>query len=271
MNLSVAAAVFPVIFVGELPDKTMIASLLLAARGRPRAVWAGAALAFALHVAIATTAGVLLFRLLPRQVTGLMVAVVFAAGALLATREAWSARQEERPGNGPPPGTPADRGVRAGPVTPADPGGPGGPGSPADPGTLADPGGTGGPGTLAGTERQPGRTAAALTASGRPRAPSRPAPTRQPPLRHTLTTAFLVIFAAEWGDLTQILTANMAARYHEPVAVGVGALLALWSVAGLAVIGGQRLRAALRPVALRTLSAALLAGLAIYSAWAALS
>jgi putative Ca2+/H+ antiporter (TMEM165/GDT1 family) len=34
VNLA-AAAVFPVIFLGELPDKTMFASLLMATRGRP--------------------------------------------------------------------------------------------------------------------------------------------------------------------------------------------------------------------------------------------
>ena len=52
-------------------------------------------------------------------------------------------------------------------------------------------------------------------------------------------TAFIVIFLAEWGDLTQILTANLAAHYHAPVSVGVGAVLAMWAVAALAVIGGK--------------------------------
>ena len=52
-------------------------------------------------------------------------------------------------------------------------------------------------------------------------------------------TAFVVIFVAEWGDLTQILTANLAAHYHDALSVGVGALLALWTVAGLAVVSGQ--------------------------------
>ena len=53
--------------------------------------------------------------------------------------------------------------------------------------------------------------------------------------RRVVTTAFIVIFLAEWGDLTQILTANLAAHYHSPLSVGVGAVLALWAVAGLAV------------------------------------
>ena len=55
MNPAVAAAVFPVIFLGELPDKTMFASLVMATRGRPFAVWLGATAAFAVHVVIATT------------------------------------------------------------------------------------------------------------------------------------------------------------------------------------------------------------------------
>jgi hypothetical protein len=49
VNLAVAAAVFPVIFLGELPDKTMFASLVMATRGRPFAVWLGATAAFAVH------------------------------------------------------------------------------------------------------------------------------------------------------------------------------------------------------------------------------
>ena len=56
-----------------------------------------------------------------------------------------------------------------------------------------------------------------------------------------VTTAFIVIFVAEWGDLTQILTANLAAHYHSGLSVAVGAVVALWAVAALAVIGGQGL------------------------------
>lgn len=58
--------------------------------------------------------------------------------------------------------------------------------------------------------------------------------------RHgVVLTAFIVIFLAEWGDLTQIVTANLAAKYHSPLSVGVGSLLALGSVAAIAVVGGQ--------------------------------
>ena len=42
-----------------------------------------------------------------------------------------------------------------------------------------------------------------------------------------VVTSFLVLFAAEWGDLSQLLTAGLAARYHAPVAVFFGSFLAL--------------------------------------------
>lgn len=54
-------------------------------------------------------------------------------------------------------------------------------------------------------------------------------------------TAFGVIMVAEFGDLTQIVTANLAAKYADPLAVGVGATLGLWAVAGLAIVGGRGL------------------------------
>jgi putative Ca2+/H+ antiporter (TMEM165/GDT1 family) len=62
-----------------------------------------------------------------------------------------------------------------------------------------------------------------------------------PTFARVSATAFAVILVAEFGDLTQILTANLAARYHDPVAVGVGAVLGLWAVAGLAIVGGRGL------------------------------
>lgn len=54
-------------------------------------------------------------------------------------------------------------------------------------------------------------------------------------------TSFAVVFLAEFGDLTQFLTVSLAARYHDPVAVGTGATLALWVAAGAAVVVGWRL------------------------------
>jgi putative Ca2+/H+ antiporter (TMEM165/GDT1 family) len=53
--------------------------------------------------------------------------------------------------------------------------------------------------------------------------------------------SFLVLFAAEWGDLSQLLTLSLVAKYDEPLSVFVGALAALLAVSGLAVIAGRTL------------------------------
>jgi putative Ca2+/H+ antiporter (TMEM165/GDT1 family) len=189
MKPAVVLAVFPVIFFGELPDKTMFASLVMATKGRPLQVWLGAAGAFVVHVVFATTVGVGLFNLLPHRVVNGIVALLFLFGAVYAWRE--GQRDEQR---------------------------------------LIE------------------REAAA---------------------HQVLTTSFIVIFLAEWGDLTQILTANLAAHYHAPLSVGVGAVAALWVVGALAVIGGQGL---LRWVDIRTvrrITAGVLVALAGYATWSA--
>ena len=53
--------------------------------------------------------------------------------------------------------------------------------------------------------------------------------------------SFGVLFAAEWGDLSQLATAGLAARYDEPLSVFVGSWLALLVVPGLAVYLGRAL------------------------------
>jgi putative Ca2+/H+ antiporter (TMEM165/GDT1 family) len=55
-------------------------------------------------------------------------------------------------------------------------------------------------------------------------------------------TSFGVILLAELGDLSDIVIANLAARYHDPVAVGIGSVLALWAVVALAIVGGRGLQ-----------------------------
>ncbi len=192
MDLGIAAAVFPIIFIGELPDKTMFASLVLATRGRPRAVWLGAAAAFLVHVVIATTIGVGLFALLPHRAVDGLVAALFLGGAVYAFIE----------GN-----------------------------------------------------RDETKLIQHEAATG----------------RRVVSTAFVVIFLAEWGDLTQILTANLAAHYHSALSVGVGALLALWSVAALAVASGQTLLRVFSLKVIRRVTGAVLLVLAGYATWAAIS
>ncbi len=51
-------------------------------------------------------------------------------------------------------------------------------------------------------------------------------------------TSFLVLFAAEWGDLSQLLTISLVGRY-DAVSVFAGAWAALLTVSGLAVLAGR--------------------------------
>ena len=187
---SAVAATFGLVFLGELPDKTMFASLVLSARGRPGAVWTGAALAFLVHVVIAVSVGTVLFNLLPRRGVDALVAALFLGGAAYA----WRAREDPEE-----------------------------------------------------------ELEVAATISH----------------RRTVATAAGVIFLAEWGDLTQVLTANLALRYHSPLSVGVGAVAALWVVAGLAVWLGPRLLGAFSARTARIAAAVVLLVLTGITAWQA--
>ncbi len=64
---------------------------------------------------------------------------------------------------------------------------------------------------------------------------------KEPGFWRVAWTSFAIILVAEFGDLTQIATATLAARYHDPLSVGVGAVLALWAVAALGIVGGRSL------------------------------
>jgi Ca2+/H+ antiporter, TMEM165/GDT1 family len=163
LNFAVAAAVFALVFPAELPDKTALASVVLATRYRLLPVFAGVAAAFAVHVALAVTAGGLL-ALLPRRALEVVVAGLFAVGALL------------------------------------------------------------------------------LRGGGEHGPDLRPADDRPPTALRAITTSFVIIGVAEFGDLTQIVMASMAAKYHHSLlAVAVGSVLALWAVGALAVTGGRGL------------------------------
>lgn len=80
---------------------------------------------------------------------------------------------------------------------------------------------------------------------------------------------FMLILVAEFGDLTQIMTANLAARYDDWLSVGIGAVLALWAVAAIGILGGRTLMRYV-PLKLITKVAAgvmlVLAGFSIYEA-----
>jgi putative Ca2+/H+ antiporter (TMEM165/GDT1 family) len=81
----------------------------------------------------------------------------------------------------------------------------------------------------------------------------------------TVGAAFVVIFVGEFGDLTQILTANLAAKYHAPLTVFVGAFGALTTVAALGAFGGRALLRVAPLGVIRKIGGVLLAGFAVYT------
>ena len=175
MDLAVAAIAFGAIFLVELPDKTFIATLVLATRYRPLAVWVGVALAFLVQTALACTVGGLV-TLLPHRVVEVVAGLIFLVGAALLVREARGADDGE-----------------------------------------------------ASTEEQYAARASSpktgLAAVG---------------------ASFLILFAAEWGDLSQLLTISLVGRYHHALSVFAGAWVALLVVSGLAVVAGRVLLRYLR-------------------------
>ncbi|GGJ12163.1 TMEM165/GDT1 family protein [Streptomyces brasiliensis] len=84
-------------------------------------------------------------------------------------------------------------------------------------------------------------------------------------------TGFMLILVAEFGDLTQIMTANLAARYDDPLSVGLGAVLALWSVAGLGIVGGKALMKRVPLKLITQIAAVLMLALGVWSLWEAVA
>ena len=86
--IGAAAAAFAGVFPAELPDKSLMAAVVLTATTkRPIAVWTGAAAAFAIHVTIAASAGRLV-ALAPRELVALVASALFAFGAFTLWRTA---------------------------------------------------------------------------------------------------------------------------------------------------------------------------------------
>jgi putative Ca2+/H+ antiporter (TMEM165/GDT1 family) len=78
--------------------------------------------------------------------------------------------------------------------------------------------------------------------------------------------SFGVLFAAEWGDLSQLATAGLAARYAEPVSVFVGSWAALLVISGLAAFLGRKLADRLPVVLLHRIAAVLFLVFAVIAA-----
>jgi putative Ca2+/H+ antiporter (TMEM165/GDT1 family) len=164
MSLTAAVATFLAVLPAEIPDKTILACLILSSRYRPSVVFSGAAAAFLVHVVIAVAAGGAL-SLLPHRIVEACAAGAFLIGAVLLWRQK-EEKDEDQDDAG-------RDGMRSG-------------------------------------------------------------------IWPVFGTAFAVVFLAEFGDLTQILTVSLAARFHDPISVGIGATLALWVAAAIAVTLGWR-------------------------------
>lgn len=84
-------------------------------------------------------------------------------------------------------------------------------------------------------------------------------------------TCFLILFAAEWGDLSQLLTISLVAKYDDPVSVFVGALGSLLVVSGLAAVSGRALMKWISLHVLHYVGAAVCLALAVVTAYELLS
>ena len=175
---------FVLIFLAELPDKTAFATVLLATRRRPLAVFLGAAGAFVVQSFVAVAFGGVL-SLLPARAVHVGAGLLFLGFAWAM----WTREEEELPD------------VRA-----------------ADGGGFA----------------------------------------------RAVAASFTVIFLAEWGDLTQLATATLAAKHGRPLTVFLAATAALWCVAALACAAGHRLKSAFDPRPLEKTAAVLFAFVGIY-------
>lgn len=89
---------------------------------------------------------------------------------------------------------------------------------------------------------------------------------RPPSFLRVAATSFGVVFLGEWGDITQITTANLTAHYADPISVGVGAVLGLWAVAGLAINVGAKSLNYIPLAWVRRVTALILFGFGVYSA-----
>lgn len=81
---------------------------------------------------------------------------------------------------------------------------------------------------------------------------------------------FMLILVAEFGDLTQIMTANLAARYDDPLSVGLGAVLALWAVAAIGIVGGKALMRRVPLKLITKVAALVMLALGAWSLWEAI-
>jgi len=186
MSFAIAVTAFLLIFPVELPDKTFVATLVLATRYKPLPVWLGVIAAFAVQTVVAVTLGGLIGRL-PRTPVEIFAGLMFLTGGVILIRGAGKADAEE-----------------------------------------------------AETEEE-------FEAKTKPGIHG----------WRVVGASFLVLFVAEWGDLSQLLTAGLVVKYGDPVSVGVGAFLALATVSALGALLGRALLKRIRLATIRRVGGAL--------------
>ena len=201
IDLAIVLTSFALIFPAELPDKTFIATLVLATRYKHLWVWIGAVVAFGVQMVIAVIAGGLLALLPERLVLGITF-VLFAAGSWILVKGGLESRAEE--------------------------------------------------------SEEEAEEEAEIAEKAQAQNPTSA-------LRVFVTT-FAILFTAEWGDLSQLLAAGLAARTGSPVSVFLGSWAALIAVSGIAVLIGRWLRDRVPIWRIRLVSGALLAALAVWTA-----
>ncbi len=94
MSVTAAGATFLAVLPAEIPDKTILACLILSSRYRPIVVFGGAATAFLAQVVIAVAAGGAL-SLLPHHIVEACAAAAFLAGAVLLWRQKEETSEDE--------------------------------------------------------------------------------------------------------------------------------------------------------------------------------
>lgn len=180
MDLALLVSVFVTLFAVELPDKTFIATLVLATRYRPGLVWLGVSAAFLVQTVVAVLFGGAISRL-PETPVHVLVALLFLVGGIVLLRGAAKAAQEELE-----------------------------------------------------TEEEFAAKATAPATGMR-----------------AVSASFMILFLAEWGDLSQLATAGFVARGGDPWSVGVGSFTALACVSALGAALGRVLLARVSLVLLR--------------------
>ncbi len=87
----------------------------------------------------------------------------------------------------------------------------------------------------------------------------------------SVVTSFLVLLLAEFGDLSQILTANLVLQYRNPIAVGIGAWTALATVSALGAVAGRQLLRRIPLATVRRIGGTVCLLLATWTCWELLS